>query len=105
MKKSKSPEIDELLIDVVEYAFTEWLVRRKIFVAFKSNYDRASSSTETFRDLLRFHVRAVFCHPDLGPGSLISSAFPFISTPEGVSFWHNHSEAWRRFYANFQKKH
>ena len=98
MTKHKSPTVDPLLIDVLEYAFTEWLVRRKIFAAFRSNYDRAPTPTKTFRDCLRAHIRYVLRRPSLRPESLISSAFLFHSAPEGYKFWMDHSEAWRRFY-------
>ena len=104
MKKTKSPKVDKLLIDVVEYAFIEWLVRRKLYVAFQMNYDRTPTASKTFRDHLREHIRYLFGHSVLGPQSLISSAFLFPSTPEGYEFWLKHSEAWARFYASLQKK-
>lgn len=103
MKKNKSPKVDKLLIDVVEYAFVEWLVRRKLYRAFQSNYDRLPTPTKSFRDNLREHIRYLFSNPKLGPKSLISSAFMFVSTPEGYKFWLKHSEAWSRFYARFSK--
>lgn len=90
--------IDELKLDVIEYAFVEWLVLRGIFTAFRVNYDRISAPQKTFRDCLREHIRYACCNPNLGPESLISSAFPFPSTPEGYEFWIEHSDAWRRFY-------
>ena len=52
MKMSKQPVIDKLLLDVVEYAFVEWLVRRGIFTAFMANYDRTPTALITFRDCL-----------------------------------------------------
>lgn len=104
MKKNKSSNVDKLLIDVVEYAFIEWLVRRRLYVAFQSNYDRTPTAAKTFRDHLREHIRYLFRHSSLGPQSLISSAFLFPSTPEGCNFWLKHSEAWSRFYASLSKK-
>lgn len=100
MSKIKRSVVNKLLIDVVEYAFIEWLVRRKVFTAFKANYDRTPTATKSFRDCLRDHIRSVYRNPTLGPGALVSSAFLFTSTPEGYEFWLNHSEAWRRFYAS-----
>ena len=100
-RSSKSIKDNELLIDVVEYAFTEWLVRRGIFSAFRANYDYVPTARKTFRDCLRGHIRYVYSKSSLGPGSLISSAFLFTSTPEGYEFWLKHSEAWRRFYDKF----
>jgi len=98
MKKNKNSKVDKLAVDVVEYAFVEWLVRRGIFTAFRANYDRVPTIRKTFRDWLRDHIRYVYCRPSLGPGSLISSAFLFTSTPEGYEFWIKHSDAWKRFY-------
>ena len=104
MKRHKRPYVDKLLIDVIEYAFTEWLVRRKIFTAFKKNCDYTPSSTKSFRDYLRDHIRFCLRHSSLDPGCLISSAFTFLWAPEGVEFWLKHSEAWKRFYSKFQTK-
>jgi len=105
MKKHKSLKADELFVDVLDYAFTEWLVRRELFVAFRSNFARTFVSMGSFRDRLRDHIRYSLLDPQLGPTSLISSAFPFVSTPEGYEFWLKQSLAWRRFYDKFQKKH
>lgn len=99
MKNSKQPAIDKLLLDVVEYAFIEWLVRRGIFTAFRANYDRIPTAQKTFRDCLRDHIRYVYSAPNLGPESLISSAFLFSSTPEGYEFWLKQSDTWRQFYS------
>lgn len=98
MKKFKQPVIDELLVDVVEYAFVEWLIRRGIFAAFRTNYDRISPTEQTFREHLREHIRHAYRTPSLGPEALISSAFLFPMTPEGYDFWIEHSDAWSRFY-------
>lgn len=98
MKKyNKSVRTDELLIDVVEYAFTEWLVRRGIFSAFKANYEYAFAPYESFRDRLRSQIRRSFHSPRLSPRCLITSSFVFSSTPEGVEFWGKQSAAWERF--------
>lgn len=104
MKKNKSSKDVGLLVDVVEYAFVEWLIRRKAYLAFRANYDRAAESRKPFRDCLREHIRYLYCDSNLGPGSLISSAFLFTSTPEGCRFWLKQSEAWRRFFASLVNK-
>lgn len=98
MRKFKQPVIDELLVDVVEYAFVEWLVRRGIFTAFRVNYDRVSMTSKTFRECLREHIRRAYLNPNLGPEALISSAFIFPTTPEGYEFWIDASDAWSHFY-------
>ena len=98
MKRLKSSVDDELRLDVIEYAFVEWLLCRGIFTAFRANYDRIPTLRRTFRDCLREHIRHVYRTPSLGPEALISSAFLFPSTPEGYEFWTEHSDAWQRFY-------
>ena len=105
MKKvSKSVRTNELLIDVVEYMFTEWLVRRGIFAAFKSNYEHAFSPYKSFRDRLRSQIRRSLHDFGFGPSHLITSSFLFGSTPEGVRFWGEQSAAWERFCDELQIK-
>lgn len=103
MKQNKNFKVDNLLIDVVEYAFVEWLVRRRLYLAYRSNYDCRPTATKSFRDCLREHIRYLFKNSKFGPTSLISSAFLFTSTPEGYRFWLKHSEAWARFYNSLFK--
>jgi len=103
MKKNKRVSVNDLLIDVVEYAFIEWLVRRNLYSSFRSNFERGRTSKKSFRDCLRDHIRLVYCGSYFGLGSLILTAFLFTSTPEGCEFWLKHSEAWKRFLAEFVK--
>lgn len=98
MKKfNKSVRTDELLTDVIEYAFVEWLVRRGIFSAFKANYEHAFAPYNSFRDRLRSQIRRSLTSSRLGPSCLIISSFVFFSTPEGFKFWSKQSAAWERF--------
>lgn len=97
MEKNKNFKVDKLAVDVMEYAFIEWLVRRGIFTAFRANCD-CITTRQTFRDWLRDHIRKVYRSSSFGPESLISSAFLFSSAPEGYEFWVKHSDAWRCFY-------
>lgn len=103
-KTSKDLRIDDLKIDVIEYMFTEWLVRRGIFTAYKSNYEYAFSPCRSFRDRLRGHIRRSLSGFGYNPSHLISTAFLFTSAPEGVKFWSNQSSAWQRFYTEFCSK-
>jgi len=98
MRKLEQPVRDRLILDVIEYAFIEWLVRRGIFTAYRANFDRVPTAQKTFRDVLRDHIQYVYFKSHLGPEALISSAFLFSATPEGYEFWIKHSDAWRRFY-------
>ena len=103
-KSSKSVRANELLIDVIEYAFTEWLVRRGIFSAFKANYEHGFMPYRSFRDRLRAQIRRSLHGFGFGPSHLITSSFLFSSTPEGVKFWGKQSAAWERFCDEFQVK-
>lgn len=103
-KEIKNFKDGDLIVDVIEYAFTEWLVRRGVFTAFKMNFDAAHSSSGSFRLALRDHIRHFLCSPSLGPTYLITTSFLFTSTPEGADFWRKHSVAWERFYLKFQSR-
>lgn len=103
-RSSKSVRVNELMIDVVEYAFTEWLVRRGIFSAFKANYEREFAPYRSFRDRLRSQIRHSLRGSGFGLSHLVTSAFLFFSTPEGAEFWTRQSDAWERFCAEFQVK-
>ena len=105
MKKAiKNSRINDLKVDVIEYMFTEWLVRRGIFTAYKSNYRDAFPPTISFRDRLRGHIRRSLSGIGYNPSHLISTAFLFTSAPEGAKFWCKQSSAWQRFYTEFQSK-
>lgn len=101
-KTNKKSRIDDLEIDIIEYAFTEWLVRQGVFTAFKANYESANKIRKGFRDQLRIHIQVALIFPELGLGRLVSSAFPFACTNEGADFWQKQSEAWKRFCTKFQ---
>lgn len=103
MKKKRSSKDVKLMVDVLDYAFVEWLIRRKVYPAFRANYDRSFGSSKPFRDLLREQILYILTHSHLTPASLISSAFLFTSTPEGYKFWIKCSEDWSRFYNSFSK--
>ena len=103
-KEIKNFTDDDLIVDIVEYAFTEWLVRRRIFSAFKKYFEAEFLSRGSFRSALRDHIRRCLSSSNIGPIRLISTAFLFASTVEGAEFWRKHSVAWERFYLKFQSK-
>lgn len=90
------------MVDVIEYAFTEWLVRQGISAAFKDNFDISLPLHGGFRERLRVHIRRCLRLSELTPACLISSAFVFAFTSEGTAFWVKHSDAWRRFCAGLR---
>lgn len=101
---SKNSRINDLILDVVEYAFTEWLVRQGLYTSFKANYESTVSPYKSFRERLRAHIRRSLCSPGLDASKLVSSAFLFTATPEGIDFWQKQSAAWERFYVRLQTR-
>ena len=102
MKKAKNLGPSKLSIDVVEYMFIEWLCRRGVFSAFKSNYGLTKDADVSFRDALRRHISNVFRSSHLCMGNLVSSSFIFARTPEGRDFWLGVSSDWHRFCSDFR---
>jgi len=102
MKKTRVSIISELSIDAVDYLFVEWLRRRGILSAFRSNCGFDGERNNLFRAMLRSRIESVLHSPHFGIGDLVSMSFIFVHTPEGVSFWFDLSFAWRRFCIDFQ---
>lgn len=102
MKKTKVSTISELLVDAVEYLFVEWLRRRGVFSAFRSNCGFDKKCNNSFRTVLRHRIQNVLLSPHADIGDLISVSFMFSHTPEGLAFWFDLSFAWRRFCADFR---
>lgn len=102
MKKNRVSTISEWSTDVVCYLFTEWLRRRGVFYAFRSNCGFHKQSRDAFRTILRTRVQGALYSPYAGVGSLISMSFIFTNTPEGYAFWSELSFDWRRFCTDFQ---
>jgi len=102
MKKTRVSTISELSIDAVDYLFVEWLCRRGVFSAFRSNCGFDEDHNTSFRTVLRYRIRGVLHSSRLGVGDLISMSFIFTHTPEGLDFWFKLSFAWRRFCTDFQ---
>lgn len=100
-KMCKDSRINDLVVDVIEYTFTEWLVRQGVFASFKANYDKGFPPSRSFRDRLRAHIRFTLRDSNLSPRRLISSAFLYTSAPEGANFWRKQSAAWERFCTKF----
>jgi len=104
MKKNKDSSISELPVDFVEHLFIEWLCRRGVFSAFKSNYSLTKDVVISFRDSLRCQIRILLLASSLGISDLITSSFVFNRTPEGLDFWSGISSDWRRFCINLRKE-
>ena len=102
MKKTIVSPISELSIDAVIFLFVEWLRRRGVFSAFRSNCGFGKEDENEFRTVLRYRIKDVLHLSHAGIGDLISMSFMFTRTPEGLAFWFDLSYAWRRFCADFQ---
>lgn len=102
MKKISVSTIPELSIDAVDYLFVEWLRRRGVFSAFRSNCGFGGKNKNSFRTMLRYRIQNALLSSHSGIGDLIALSFLFTSTPEGYAFWSDQSFAWRRFCTDFQ---
>jgi len=102
MKKTRVSTIPELPIDALYYLFVEWLRRRGVFSAFKSNCGFGNQGNNALRTVIRRRIQNALHTSHSGIGDLISLSFIFTNTPEGYAFWAELSFAWRRFYVDFQ---
>ena len=102
MKTNKRSRLSDLSVDVVEYMFTEWLVRQGLFFVYKANFEKFYPNHRSFRDNLRTKLRRLCRSSVLGIESIISTSFPFAMTPEGYNFWVDQSNLWCRFCGKFK---
>lgn len=102
MKTNKKSRLSDLSIDVVEYMFTEWLVRQGVFSAFKANFEKFHPNRRSFRDNLRDKLRCLYLSRVPTVEVIISTSFPFAMTSEGYNFWVDQSNLWQRFCAKFK---
>ena len=102
MKANKKSTRLDLSVDVIEYMFTEWLVRQGLFSAYKANYEKSCSHQRSFRVYLRIKIRFLSRSSQIGVASLISSSFFYVMTPEGYDFWADKSNLWRLFCCKFK---
>lgn len=104
MKKIKKSSLSELPVDVVEYMFTEWLVRQGLFSAYKANCENFCTCHQTFSEDLRSRIRSMRRSPRFAFDDLIAISFPFSMAPEGYDFWFKQSTIWRRFCSDFKSE-
>jgi len=102
MKAKKAPRLSDLSVDVVEFMFTEWLVRQNLFLAYKENFEKFYTNNRTFRHNLRIRLRNLSLLSLIGFGAIISTSFPFSMTPEGYDFWVDKSNLWKQFCNKFK---
>nr|DAQ52743.1 MAG TPA: hypothetical protein [Microviridae sp.] len=102
MKTNKKSRFSDLSVDVVEYLFIEWLVRRNLFSVYKANYEAFHPNHRPFRDNLRTKIRATCRSRVPTIGIIISTSFPFAMTPEGYNFWVDQSNHWNHFCDKFK---
>lgn len=102
MKNKGVSTISELSIDAVEFLFFEWLRRRGVFSAFRSNCGFNKEGKNAFRTVIRYRIKDALHSSNIGIGDLITRSFLFTDTPEGYAFWSDLSFAWRRFCTDFQ---
>lgn len=102
MKKIRVSTISILAVDTVEYMFVEWLHRRGVFSALRSNCGFGKEGEDAFRTVLRYRIQNALHSSRSSLGDLISMSFLFTNAPEGYAFWSDLSLDWRRFCTDFQ---
>lgn len=102
MKANKKSRNSDLYVDVVEYLFTEWLVRQNLYSAYKANYEKFHPNHRSFSDNLRAKIRDICRSRVPTVEVIIATSFPFIMTPEGYDFWVDKQNLWRRFCGKFK---
>lgn len=102
MKANKKSKIPDLSVDVIEYLFTEWLVRQRLYSAYRANFEEICPNHRTFRDNLRAKIHFLRHSSGLGIRCIISTSFLFNATPEGFDFWVDKSNLWQRFCGEFK---
>lgn len=96
MKKSNF-DSNDLIIDVFDYTFTEWLVRRNLYRRFVSNLPAVKNNSASARTAVRKLISCVVNSSYSTLPDVVSLAFNFQSSPEGSIFWINVSREWRLF--------
>lgn len=103
MKKKISKPLNELAVDVLDYMFVEWLVRRSLYSRFAKNLALAFPRAEEPRLIIRSMIRVTQCSPVYSIEDLVLRSFPFQCTPEGIRFWARVSTEWASFFKSFLK--
>lgn len=90
-----------LTVDVCDYLFVEWLVRRGLYSKFVANLSPARYNVESPRDAVRKIVAELIFSPHFSLSDAVSSSFPFRLTPEGPDFWLDVSKEWTNYLESF----
>lgn len=97
MKTRKNFSPIDLKADALDYIFTEWLVRNRLYYKFLKNLQELLPADESPRDHIRARILSHVSNRITDYSILIDGAFIFAGTPEGRDFWMNVSKRWRDF--------
>lgn len=103
MKKRMSQPLDGLAIDVVDYMFVEFLIRRHLYSRFIENVRRFNPRSDKPRELIRARIRLCLNSSNYFLRHLIFAFFPFYRTSEGFVFWNKAADDWADFSTLFFK--
>lgn len=92
---------ETLTVDVCNYMFVEWLIRRGLYSKFIANLSPARYNANSPRCVIREIVAGLISSPHFALSDVISSSFIFRSTPEGSGFWLGVSEEWKNYLEMF----
>jgi uncharacterized membrane protein YbaN (DUF454 family) len=81
--------------------FYNFLIKRKIYDSYITNFYHANSYVCTEQGLINFLTSSV--REDYA-GSLIGAAFTWSRTKEGKEFWFTIDKAWKEYLIKYQNK-
>lgn len=87
-----------LKVDALDYIFTEWLVRNRLYRKFSRNLRKAQPDIESPRAYIRDRIYCCILNPPTDFSILIEGAFLFDKTPEGSDFWSDATDRWCDFF-------
>lgn len=90
-----------LTIEVCDYIFVEWLIRRNLYSRFVANLLPVKSDLKSPRAAIRDLVADLITSPRHTLANAFSVSFPFQSTSEGRDFWLRASKDWESYLDSF----
>lgn len=103
MKKKIFKPLSELPVDVLDYMFVQWLVRRSLYSRFAKNLALVCPKTKKPRSVIRNMICETYGSPVYSVAGLVMRSFPFHCTPEGTRFWAQVSSEWASYFRSFSK--
>lgn len=104
MKTSRNFNSERFTFNLYYCLFVEWLREHRLYGKFVKNLARSSNFKGSINEIVFDHFSCLIKSPFFSMSQAITSAFPFISTPEGFDFWDRVSDDWFCFFNDFSRK-